>query len=416
MRLLHTTLKDLKIVLRDWGALITLFLSPLMFIIVLSLALGQSFASLNTSNAVQVLLVNNDTGGSLANKFIAGLKAESISGHLQFVQSLSGTVLTDTRAEQAIKNGSYSMAILIPPQFSTDITQGNKVTVQFVMDPAASQQVVKPVQALTAAVLGQVTGPVVAQQSIANVLNRNMPAQQANQINQQVALALDKSTGATRASLQATNPPGVNAPKYPTVYQQNVPGYTIMYIFFIVGVMATSILQERRNGTFRRLLASPASKAVLLLGKLLPYYIICLLQMAILFAIGKFVFGMDLGRYPLALVGITLALAACAVSLGLLLSAFVKSEGQANGLSTIIVLVLAALGGCMVPPVFMPPFMTSLARITPQGWALLGYQDVMVRGVNIMGTLPTMGALLAFAVVFFVVGVGCFRFNEQPAS
>ncbi|HLI09342.1 MAG TPA: ABC transporter permease [Ktedonobacteraceae bacterium] len=410
MRLLYVVLKDLKIVLKDWGSLIILFVSPLMFIIVLSLALGQSFANLNTSNAINVLLVNDDPTGSLSQKFVTGLTNASNAGHLQFVQKVSGTTLTDAGAEQLVKNGSYTMALLIPAHFSTNITHGQNVTVRFIADPAASQQVVKPVQALVEAVLGQTVGPFTMRQSVSNALARSVPPQAAAQINQEVTMALAKPAPAI-ATVQESNPPGVSVPKYPSVYQQNVPGYTIMYIFFIVGVMATSVLQERRDGTFRRLLVSPVSKITLLLGKLLPYYIICLLQAVILFAIGKFVFGMDLGPHPVALVGITLAIAACAVSLGLLISAFVKNEGQANGLSTIIVLVLAAFGGCMVPPVFMPSFMTQLARLTPQGWALLGYQDVMVRGVNLVGTLPTVGALLAFAAVFFIVGVSRFRFN-----
>ncbi len=411
MRLLHATLKDLKIVLRDWGTLITLFVSPLMFIIVLSLALGQSFANLNTTSNVQVLLVNDNARGELATTFIKNLKTASAGAHLQFVQSIAGASLTDAQARQLIKGGSYTMAVLIPPHFSEDLAHNQSVIVHFVVDPAASQQVVKPVQALVEAVLKQTTAPLLAQQSIASALKQHMSSQQVLQLNQQLSQALDRSASTTTATLEASNPPGVEAPKYPSVYQQNVPGYTIMYIFFIVGVMATSILQERRDGTFRRLLASPVSKVVLLLGKLLPYYIVCLLQAVILFAIGKFVFGMDLGLHPLALVGITLALVACAISLGLLIASFVKSEGQANGIGTIIVLVMAAIGGCMVPPVFMPSFMTNLARITPDGWALLGYQDVMIRGVNVVGTLPTVGALLAFSAVFFIVAVSRFRFN-----
>jgi len=411
MRLLHVTLKDIKIVLKDWGALITLFLSPLLFIIVLSLALGQSFANLNNTSNIQVLLVNNDTTGVISQKFIASLQSTGESAHLQFLQKDSNTLLTDARAQQLIKEGTYNMAILIPSGFSQDITQSQKVTVLFIVDPGASQQVVKPVQALVETTLGQTTGPILLQQAIAKSLAHNAPPAQARQINQQVARALDQPAGDSIATVQAVSPPGVTAPKHPSVYQQNVPGYTIMYVFFIVGTMASSVLIERRDGTFRRLLVTPISKPALLLGKLIPYYLLCLAQIVILFTIGKFVFGMDLGLHPLGLIGITMALAACAVSLGLLIAAFVKSEGQVTGIATITVLVLAALGGCMVPPVFMPVFMTKVALFTPQGWALQGYQDVMVRGINVMGTLPTIGALMAFAVVFFIVAVSRFRFN-----
>jgi ABC-2 type transport system permease protein len=228
-------------------------------------------------------------------------------------------------------------------------------------------------------------------------------------VEQQVADADRRLAG--RVELNLATPAGMVAPRYPTVYQQNVPGYTIMYVFFIVGLMAASILQERRDGTFRRLLSAPVSKPVLLLGKLLPYYVATLLQVVILFGVGALVFGMKLGAHPLGLAVITVALSACAVSLGLLVATFARTEGGVSGLASIIVLVLAALGGCMVPPVFMPDFMTQLARLTPHGWALLGYQDVMVRGADVPAILSSFGALMGFAAVFFLVAVRRFRFE-----
>lgn len=412
MKLLSVTVKDLKILFKDRGTLITLFLSPLMFIIVMSLALGQSFGSLGQSDSVKVLLVNDDHHGALASQLVAALDKAGKDSHVQFLRTDSdGTALNDRTAEQSVKSGDRGMAVLIPADFSRKITHGKHATVRFVVDPGASQQVVKPVQGMVQAILAQISVPGITTQAVAATLKGGVTSGQARQIDRQVASALNHPSSNGGASLDVATPPGASAPKYPTVYQQNVPGYTIMYVFFIVATMASSILQERRDGTFRRLLTTPVSKPVLLIGKMLPYYIVTLLQVVILFGIGVFVFKMSLGPHPLGLVVVTVALSACAVSLGLLISAFAKTEGHVNGLASIIVLVLAALGGCMVPPVFMPDFMTTLARITPHGWALQEYQDVMVRGANVAATLPTFGVLLGFAAVFFLVAVLRFRFD-----
>lgn len=412
MQVLSVTVKDLKILLKDRGTLITLFLSPLMFIIVMSLALGQSFGSLGHGNAIAVLLVNDDPRGALANRLVTQLDAAATDSHLQFIRTApSGARLDDRTAQQLVKDGKRAMAVLIPAGFSRRIERNQRVAVRFLVDPGAAQQAVKPVQGMLQAMLAQVSTPVTIARAVSTALGNGVPPRLAGRIDGQIAAALDGSAHHNGASLALVTPAGIRAPKYPTVYQQNVPGYTIMYVFFIVTAMAGSILQERRDGTFRRLLTTPVSKPALLLGKMLPFYIVTLLQVVILFGVGVLVFKMDLGSHPLGLAVITLALSACAVSLGLLIAAFAKSEGHVNGLTSVIVLVLAALGGCMVPPVFMPDFMTSLARVTPHGWALQGYQDVMVRGANIAATLPTVAALMGFAAVFFLLGVTRFRFD-----
>ncbi len=416
MRILSITVKDLKILVRDRSMFIALFLSPLMFIIVMSLALGQSFGNLGKSSAITVLLVNNNRQGALSNRLVAQLELAGAIGRVRIQQTDDhGTLLTDSTSEQMVKDGKRSIAILIPSGFSRAVERGERTTVRFVVDPSSAQQAVRPVQAMVQGVLAQVAIPGMTSRAVSTTLDGKVSSRLAQQLSQQVdrqvVVALSKQGTNGGAVLESVTPSGATATVYPTVYQQNVPGYTVMYVFFIVATMASSIMQERRDGTFRRLLTTPVSKAALLLGKLLPYYAVTLLQVAFLFAVGVFVFGMSVGPHPLGLVVVTLALSACAVSLGLLIATLAKTEGGVNGLASIVVLVLAALGGCMVPPVFMPDFMVKLARVTPDGWALLGYQDVMVRGLDVGATLPTFAALMGFAAMFFLVGVSRFRFD-----
>jgi ABC-2 type transport system permease protein len=182
-------------------------------------------------------------------------------------------------------------------------------------------------------------------------------------------------------------------------------------VFFIVQVVATSILREKQDGTFRRLMVAPISRTALLIGKVLPYYLINLLQVAVMFAVGVFMFNMSLGNDPLALVIVTLCTAAASTGLGLLVAALGKTAEQIGGISSLLVITLAALGGSMVPTFIMPPFMQTLSKISPHAWALEGYQNVIVRGLGVASILPEAGMLMLFAVVFFGVAVWRFKFD-----
>ena len=80
------------------------------------------------------------------------------------------------------------------------------------------------------------------------------------------------------ATVEQTSPPGMRVKKLPDVFQQNVPGYTIYGIFWIVSLLAVSVLREKQEGTFRRLLVAPMGRMVMLAGKLMPYYLINIVQ------------------------------------------------------------------------------------------------------------------------------------------
>lgn len=149
----------------------------------------------------------------------------------------------------------------------------------------------------------------------------------------------------------------------------------------------------------------------MLLGKLAPYYGINLLQLVVMLGASSLLFGMSLGHSPVGLVVISLAAAATATGLGVLISALVRTEAQAGGLTVLLLLTLSALGGCFVPRFLMPEWLQQLGLITPHAWALDAYQDLLVRGYGLIEVLPKVGGLAAFAVVFFAIGAWRFRFE-----
>ncbi len=172
-------------------------------------------------------------------------------------------------------------------------------------------------------------------------------------------------------------------------------------------------MQEKQEGTFRRLLVAPLAQVTLLLGKLLPYYLINLVQVASMFAIGHFVFGMTLGSAPGAMILITLATAAAATGLGMFVATLAKTQEQIGGLSTMLALTLAAVGGVMVPTFAMPEFMQMISKVSPHNWSLSAYQDIIVRGLGFNDILLESAVLSGFALVFFIFGVWRFRFEEN---
>ena len=214
--------------------------------------------------------------------------------------------------------------------------------------------------------------------------------------------------------IEAVTPPGIAKPlDNITGFQVTVPGNAVLFGFFIAIVVAISFANERHTGTWRRLLAAPVPRWKALVGKIVPYYLISIIQLGFLFGIGVGVFGMKIAGDVSALVVLTLAVSLCAVSFGLLVASFGGTERQIGSTVPIAVLVMGLLGGCMFPRLLMPHFMQQLGHAVPHSWALDGYYAVLVRqGTSIVDIAPSLGALLAFAIGFTGFGLWRFRFER----
>jgi ABC-2 type transport system permease protein len=108
---------------------------------------------------------------------------------------------------------------------------------------------------------------------------------------------------------------------------------------------------------------------------------------------------------------VSLATAAAASGLGLLVAALAKTPEATGGVGALIAVMMAAIGGCFVPAFVMPNFMQTLSKIVPHAWALQGYQDVLVRGYSLGQVMPEVGVLLIFAAVFFGFALWRFKFD-----
>ena len=410
-QIIAITLKELKVLWLDREALALLFAMPMFFILVMSFALEGVFQAGTKGHPIEILVVHKN-GGRLADQTIADLKRTE---GLILIETYEGIPLTSDKTEQLIGRGVYPLALLFPEGYTEQILknandpQKEKAIIYLISDPAMNLQ-------LLATIKGVVQGAIERRVLLARIPHRlkemfgtleGMEGQLDNMLGDANVRERERSGVVFIHAF----PKGFNVGRRPTATEQNVPAYTIFGVFFIVLTLASSFLQEKKDGTFQRILVAPLSKTALLIGKLLPYYLVNLIQIALMFSVGVMVFGMKLGYLP-ALVIVSLALAAAANGLGLLVAALGKTESQVNSLSVLLAITLSALGGMMVPTFIMPDLMKALSLFTPHAWALAGYHDIIIRGLGTKEVLTEVAVLLGFASFFFFIALWRFRFDE----
>ena len=416
-QILALTWKDLKVFFKDLGGVAVIFLQPFMFIVIMSYALGGLFEP--GEDQIQLLAVNQDRGTQAA----AILRQLDEMDAFAVETTWEGQPLSREMAGKLIVDGKRNLALVFPPDFSAVLEQDpaaeerQTTKILVVVDPATSSQFVEPILGTLQGLLEWTTYTAMMPKGIDYFFERLAPQTPSEQREEFKAQAQEAMSGGLLGgqeplvTMERTVPAGMHVEEYPDAFQQNVPGYTIYGIFWIVSLLAGSVLQEKREGTFRRLLVAPMNRVVMLAGKLLPYYIINLIQLVIMLGASSLLFGMSLGHSPTGLVAVSLAAAAAATGLGVLVSALVRTEAQVGGLTVLLLLTLSALGGCFVPRFIMPAWLKTIGLVTPHAWALDAYQDLLVRGYGLLDVLPKVGVLAAFAGLFFGIGVWRFRFE-----
>ncbi|WP_332693682.1 ABC transporter permease [Halalkalibacter lacteus] len=451
MKFLPIVMKDLKLIIKDKAAIIVLFLLPIMFISVMSFALMPVYNG-GSDNTISIALIDNDMSKE-SKQFINTIN--ELDG-LRVVTEINDGVLSLKDAEDLILKGTYPMAVIITDEFGKKILNNETITINTYIDPAqynTSSVIVKALEGVSSTFAAQFTIENMVDSQISEIntvldtrINELTSSYESKieeltvELNMLVASVPASTTielepvdtedntvdmGAMRESLLEEAINSVGEPlilveenigisqkaETPNSFQQNVPGYTVMFVFFIVMFAGRSFLNERHEGTFKRVLSAPIGKWSLFFGKMIPNFLISLAQCFVMFAIGNLIFGMALGNSIPGLIGISLCLAWASTSIGMLIASLVRSETQIVGVSMMTVLTLAALGGTMVPLFIMPEVMQKIALFTPHAWALIGYQDLLVRGMVFSDVLLNMLVLLMFGLVCLSTAVWRLRFD-----
>jgi ABC-2 type transport system permease protein len=188
-------------------------------------------------------------------------------------------------------------------------------------------------------------------------------------------------------------------------------GQMLTWVFIPLFGISELFVYERSQGTLRRLLTTPTRKATYLIGTISGQVLMALVQMIVLVAFGTFVMNLSWGHDLAGLAAVLISAALAGAAIGTAMGTFVKSSSQANGLSIMLGMVMGLMGGCWYPLELFPPAVQSAVRILPTTWAMQGLLDLVLRGRGLVDVLPEAGALLGFALVFFIIGVWRFRYE-----
>jgi ABC-2 type transport system permease protein len=404
--------KEIQVRAKDRGSLVILFILPLLFGSMLGSMANQA-SNEEEGISIGVYLVNQDSGPY----------GQTVVSVLEEMSILDLEQLDDAQeADQLVADGKKLAAIIIPADLSARINAYEPTAVDVVVDPTQQDYA-----GIVTGLVNYAISPVVIQgelqHGIQAVLQDTGVWQQASADQQEALVA--QSLGAIMTRLQALQSnPTITILTEDTEGEEDfvqnafsvvMPGFTVAFAFWLMGVIGQTVHIEREQGSFRRLVAAPIGRFEIIGGNVLAFMAIVFLQVVVLFGVAAGVFDMPLGNQPLGLLLVTIALALAVCSLGLMLGSLTRTGKQADTLGMILGFVLAGLGGTLVvmwPPLYRSPGLLGfVSRLTPHAHALAGYHALMVEGARWTKILPEVGILLGFAAVFFGVAVARLRFD-----
>ena len=395
------TRKDLLLLLKDKRAVVLLLVLPLLFISIVGMSTGQFLTRDDESQRFRILVVDRNDS-ELSHQLVRTLQRH---------REMSVTVVASAAdAGATLQRGDASMLITIGAEFESRAGE-LKISEVFNSDtgPLAGgpEALDLKLETRPAAIgIGRLLEGVIFSQVVkvvAPVAARKNPLTRT-----WVRDSSSDSAGADQPRMTSSVEKHIR--KSTAVYSWVVPGFTVMFAFFVISVMARSFITERDNGTLRRLLLAPISRVSVLAGKTMPFYLTSVIQCLLLFLCGRLLFGMSWGPSPIYLIPVILCTSLAATSLGLLLATAVKTDQQVSSYGTTLILVLSSLSGCFFPRDMFPQTMKQISLWTPHGWALKAFDAVLSRTtVDLMTVATCCAMLILFAATFFAAGAWRFR-------
>ena len=193
-------------------------------------------------------------------------------------------------------------------------------------------------------------------------------------------------------------------------FDQNVPGFSVTFLLLgmLLGV-SLGLLDERDWGTLERLRAMPVAVGRVLGAKLLARFLVGVVQMVLLFAVGRVLFGISLGQQPSWLLLPTAAIVFAGTAFGLVVAALATSREAVLPIGSIAIVTMAAVGGCWWPIDLEPRWMRQVALAFPTTWAMEAFNDLMIRRRGLDAVVRPTVVMVGFGILYLVVGTLLFQ-------
>ena len=352
--------------LRDRSILIQAVVAPILIAIVVGAAFGTGF-SLNVTVGIK-----DADGSDISQQIAQGLTGAGGDG-IAFSS-------VDTDPDAALDSGAYDAVIVLPAGLSEAVLSG---------EPARLD------------VVGEATDPLAQSvaESVAAGVAANLQTARVTAVAATSAGVADPGAAITRA-VTAAPPLTVEQGEVTgtfSVMAYFAPGVAMLFLFFIIGNGARSIIEERREGTLPRILAGPVTPAAVLLGKTVGVLIVGIVSMTLVWLVTWLGFGAYWGD-PIGVFLVIVSAVVAIAGISLLITGLARTENQADALTTIIALLFAVAGGTFFYGA--SGVLSNLRLFTPNGQALAAFVNLAAAKADVIEVLPQVLLLSG-------IGVGC---------
>jgi ABC-2 type transport system permease protein len=371
MRLFVIAWKEMLQLRRDRLTLAMMVVMPVMLLLLFGYAINTDVRHIPT------VVFDQDTSAE-SRDLARSLQATGF-------YDLVGQVSDYDQIGRAFRSGTARVALIIPPRYAADLHRGRTTRVQLVVDGSDPQTVssaTSTAATLVAARSGELTTARLAR------AGRTAPP---------VPIELEPTTW-------------YNPDLRTAVYI--VPGLVgVILTMTMVMLTAMAIVRERERGTLEQLIVSPVRNIELMVGKILPYVVMGYVQMTLILAAGRFIFGVPLvGSLPL-LYAMAFVFITANLALGLFFSTLARSQQQAMQMSFFFFLPNILLSGFMFPWEGMPAPAQWLSQCLPLTHFLRIVRGIVLRGSGGVDLAGEAGALAL--IVGALVVLASLRFRKR---
>ena len=415
-KLWATIIKDVKILTRDKVGLTLMFVMPILLTLVITSLQVGTFELVN-DNKIPLLICNKDTGA--ASKQLIEVLNKAGRFNLQ-----TTTTNLDTKQVGIKMNEQNALvAIVIPVNFSERIkAKANDVSAKALNDfgvkEKSNQQLNTNLYAITF-----YYHPILQssyRQSIQGGLRAALQAVESKQVLQTLYFSLnEKPLPKSLEDEIVTNQINIDevpvskdgSSVIPNATQHNIPAWTIFAMFFIVTSLGSNLVKEKLSGSFVRLKTLPTNYIIALLSKQITYLGVCLTQVIVIFSLGFWLFpliglpALNIPHSLIALVIVSIVCAWCAVSYAQCVGVFAQTQEQANGFGAVSIVLLAAIGGILVPSFAMPHSFQFLLNISPMHWCLQSYYNIFLEGAPLSAVLKNIIPTLLISIFLQIISL-----------
>ena len=393
--LIASIAKEMRLLSRDLHGVAVLFIMPILFMLIMSAALSNDNA---LSNRSEIVLLSEKN--ALNDAFLDALKNEKLAVRQAPPEELA-------QYQEALQAGKFDLLIFNPNKKQTALSEEQNL--QLWLNPSVDRSWLLGVKGVLQKHYSQLRlNHYLADNHITLENNKRKPIKE---IQNKVNKELDKKFSQINYYLAKdlwqeiyVNRQGKAVSK-PNSVQHSVPAWLIFGMFFIMIPLSNVMAMERQTNTLTRLRMARASAWSQIVAKLIPYFLINQLQFVGMVALGYFVlpaldmpaFGLTGDWLPYFVLSGAVSLAA--LGYGLLVSVLARTTEHAVVLGGGGIIIMAAIGGIMVPVYVMPEIMQTVAQFSPMGWALSGFQNLLLNHYALSQIQQPLYLLSAFGIV-----------------